>query len=134
VNDPIYNSFAFGKAKGKNAEYGQTTDELIAALTKSHCSEQWIDDEQFALLPIETKSEAEILHEDLLKKEIGIKTPEFNPAKLNLDDTCDECKLKYINPEPKSLMIYLHALRYKGKDWDYKTEAPFWAKDDWTDT
>ncbi|XP_069805831.1 pseudouridylate synthase RPUSD2 [Dendropsophus ebraccatus] len=50
-----------------------------------------------------------------------------------VDPLCGECKLTRPDPSPKDLIMYLHALRYKGEDFDYSTELPEWAKDHWTD-
>ncbi|XP_056401385.1 pseudouridylate synthase RPUSD2 [Hyla sarda] len=50
-----------------------------------------------------------------------------------VDPLCGECKLTRPDPSPRDLVMYLHALRYKGEDFDYSTESPEWAKDDWKD-
>ncbi|XP_053330976.1 pseudouridylate synthase RPUSD2 [Spea bombifrons] len=47
------------------------------------------------------------------------------------DLLCGECKLIRPDPSPKDLVMYLHALRYKGSDFDYSTEMPDWAQEDW---
>jgi len=39
--------------------------------------------------------------------------PPFNEAKLVVDEKCEECVRKYINPLPNEMLIYLHAMRYK---------------------
>ncbi|KAM9294433.1 pseudouridylate synthase RPUSD2 [Gastrophryne carolinensis] len=50
-----------------------------------------------------------------------------------IDPLCEECKLVRPDPSPKDLVMYLHALRYKGEDFDFSTELPAWANDDWTE-
>ncbi|XP_028294809.1 pseudouridylate synthase RPUSD2 [Gouania willdenowi] len=47
------------------------------------------------------------------------------------DHLCNECKLVRADPTDKELIMYLHALRYKGPDFEYSTPLPDWAKDDW---
>ncbi|XP_061650578.1 RNA pseudouridylate synthase domain-containing protein 2 [Phyllopteryx taeniolatus] len=47
------------------------------------------------------------------------------------DPLCSECKLVRADPTEKELIMYLHALRYKGPDFEYSTQLPDWAKDDW---
>ncbi|CAH2328977.1 RNA pseudouridylate synthase domain-containing 2 [Pelobates cultripes] len=47
------------------------------------------------------------------------------------DPLCGECKLVRPDPCPKDLVMYLHALRYKGSDFDFSTEMPDWASEDW---
>ncbi|XP_070973292.1 pseudouridylate synthase RPUSD2 [Oncorhynchus clarkii lewisi] len=49
------------------------------------------------------------------------------------DPLCSECKIVRPDPTEKELIMYLHALRYKGPDFEYSTRLPDWAKDDWID-
>lgn len=49
------------------------------------------------------------------------------------DHLCSECKLVRPDPTERELIMYLHALRYKGPDFEYCTELPDWAKEDWTE-
>jgi len=57
----------------------------------------------------------------------------FDIAKLSVDPHCYECKVKYRDPRPKDLVMFLHAWTYSGPDWHYRTELPNWAKDEWVD-
>ncbi|XP_078133999.1 pseudouridylate synthase RPUSD2 isoform X2 [Sander vitreus] len=79
----------------------------------------------------------------------GNKTPlESQPTKSNGNQTeaathktppetrdhlCTECKLVRPDPTEKELIMYLHALRYKGADFEYSTRLPDWAKEDWVE-
>ncbi|KAG1972527.1 RNA pseudouridylate synthase domain-containing protein 2 isoform X2 [Pimephales promelas] len=47
------------------------------------------------------------------------------------DHLCGECKIVRPDPKEKDLIMYLHALRYKGADFEYSTRLPDWAKEDW---
>ncbi|XP_062863199.1 RNA pseudouridylate synthase domain-containing protein 2 [Trichomycterus rosablanca] len=47
------------------------------------------------------------------------------------DPLCAECKKVRPDPTEKDLVMYLHALRYKGPDFEYSTQIPDWAKEDW---
>ncbi|XP_030574918.1 pseudouridylate synthase RPUSD2 [Archocentrus centrarchus] len=49
------------------------------------------------------------------------------------DHLCSECKLVRSDPTEKELIMYLHALRYKGPDFEYSTQLPDWAKEDWVE-
>lgn len=49
------------------------------------------------------------------------------------DPLCSECKLVRPDPTDRELIMYLHALRYKGPDFEYSTRLPDWAKDDWVE-
>ncbi|NXL87366.1 RUSD2 protein, partial [Alectura lathami] len=47
------------------------------------------------------------------------------------DPLCVECKVTRRDPSPKELVMYLHALRYKGAEFDYCSKMPEWAMEDW---
>lgn len=49
------------------------------------------------------------------------------------DFLCNECKIVRQDPTEKELVMYLHALRYKGPDFEYSTSLPDWAKEDWVE-
>ncbi|XP_035906992.1 RNA pseudouridylate synthase domain-containing protein 2-like isoform X5 [Anopheles stephensi] len=57
----------------------------------------------------------------------------FNPDKMTTDKHCYECKVRYRDPKPQDLVMYLHAWKYKGPGWEYETELPEWARVDWQD-
>ncbi|XP_056914224.1 RNA pseudouridylate synthase domain-containing protein 2 isoform X2 [Takifugu flavidus] len=50
------------------------------------------------------------------------------------DHLCSECGLVRPDPTKKELTMYLHALRYKGPDFEYTTRLPDWATEEWVDT
>uniref|UniRef100_H3DIX3 Pseudouridine synthase n=1 Tax=Tetraodon nigroviridis TaxID=99883 RepID=H3DIX3_TETNG len=50
------------------------------------------------------------------------------------DHLCSECGLVRADPTQTELTMYLHALRYKGPDFEYSTRLPDWAKEDWLET
>lgn len=54
-----------------------------------------------------------------------------NVTKVVRDHLCSECKIVRPDPTEKELVMYLHALRYKGPDFEYSTQLPDWAKEDW---
>lgn len=54
-----------------------------------------------------------------------------NESKVVKDHLCSECKIVRPDPTEKELVMYLHALRYKGPDFEYFTQLPDWAKEDW---
>ena len=138
VNDPLYNSTAFGPKKGKDGDYnGMTMDELIKELRKHHDVGDWIERSQEGNIigisedyvdPEEHDSTLAYLQDiDFVKKEST-----FDPTKVALDPFCPECDVRYMNPKAKHLMLFLHALSYSGQGWSFKTDMPFWAKDDYT--
>ncbi|KAK3581085.1 hypothetical protein CHS0354_033873 [Potamilus streckersoni] len=55
----------------------------------------------------------------------------FDWSKWIPDEHCQDCQMLFVDPEPKDLIMYLHALKYKGPDWEYESELPEWALPDW---
>ncbi|KAH8376917.1 hypothetical protein KR093_002198 [Drosophila rubida] len=53
--------------------------------------------------------------------------------KVVIDKHCYECKVHYRDPKPKDLVMYLHAWKYKGPGWEYETELPPWALEEWSE-
>ncbi|NXD55007.1 RUSD2 protein, partial [Corvus moneduloides] len=47
------------------------------------------------------------------------------------DPLCVECRTSRRDPSPKELVMFLHALRYKGADFEYCSSMPEWATEDW---
>ncbi|CAH1175966.1 unnamed protein product [Phaedon cochleariae] len=65
----------------------------------------------------------------------GHETPDlaFSAEKMTADEHCYECKVRYRDPKPQDLVMYLHAWTYKGPGWAFSTELPDWARLDWTE-
>jgi len=55
----------------------------------------------------------------------------YVPEKMTWDPNCYECKVRYRDPKSKDLVMYLHAWRYKGPDWQFETRLPHWAEHGW---
>lgn len=53
-----------------------------------------------------------------------------DPA-LAADPHCYECRVRYRDPRPRDLVMFLHAWKYKGPGWEYETELPQWANIEW---
>ncbi|XP_074025417.1 pseudouridylate synthase RPUSD2 isoform X3 [Leptinotarsa decemlineata] len=65
----------------------------------------------------------------------GHETPDlsFNLDKMTVDRHCYECKVRYRDPKPQDLVMYLHAWKYQGPGWEYSTDLPDWAAVDWVE-
>lgn len=51
---------------------------------------------------------------DMSDIDCGLTTTKgFDPSQVTVDENCRECKLKYIDPKPENLVMYLHAFKYK---------------------
>ncbi|KAL5022047.1 hypothetical protein ScPMuIL_001202 [Solemya velum] len=180
VNDPFYNSEAFGPERGKGGKYHTTEEEITKAIIKRHNIGLWIDGENPLFKSrLETMRQHKQQNDELPETDKlsdsdkpmdsekltcpddqsttgtpacsgkicdnvdieescttrTIKTPRegFDENKWFPDENCDSCKKRFIDPGPEDLVMYLHALKYKGPDWEYMTSVPDWAKEDWTD-
>ncbi|OAD60861.1 RNA pseudouridylate synthase domain-containing protein 2 [Eufriesea mexicana] len=77
--------------------------------------------------------------EQSLKVTVGTQTgseppdSSFTNDKMTVDPHCYECKVKYRDPKPSDLVMYLHAWRYCGPGWEYETPLPAWAASDWAE-
>ncbi|XP_010165716.1 RNA pseudouridylate synthase domain-containing protein 2, partial [Antrostomus carolinensis] len=47
------------------------------------------------------------------------------------DPLCLECRTSRRDPSPRELVMFLHALRYKGAGFEYCSRMPEWAMEDW---
>ncbi|CAG2104492.1 unnamed protein product, partial [Medioppia subpectinata] len=140
LNDTFYNNDAFGLKRGKDGDYGKTKDEVIQDIEKQH-------QRMLYLLSNVTELSAEERELDDKEREIALKALhhytnreewhslvekyKLDTNALIIDISCEECTNKTIDPNPKDLLIYLHALCYKGEGFEYKTALPVWALDDW---
>uniref|UniRef100_A0A8D0C9J6 Pseudouridylate synthase RPUSD2 n=1 Tax=Salvator merianae TaxID=96440 RepID=A0A8D0C9J6_SALMN len=174
VNDPIYNTSAWGPGRGKGGNIDKTDEELLRALVEEHLSKQNLGlldiaeedlkplardkvhetpgncDKHLQVSPISLNSENTDLSKD--KGENGTAMSSQDPApqvqlpkrdsgetcsdklRHEKDPLCEECKIEMPDPSPKDLVMYLHALRYKGAEFEYCSKMPTWARDDWEET
>lgn len=150
LNDPLYNDVIFGPEKGRAGNFGKTDEQLVKDLIHAHNAENWSKSEdEFPCLPIavDTNGDAEVTGklpkpEQLnhstesvcsMQTQTGIDLPDtkFDQGKFSVDPFCQECKVRYKDPEPKDLIMYLHAVKYSGPDWEYETPMPVWANVNW---
>ena len=128
VNDPLYNHPVFGPEKGRGGNIGKTEAELVSALIEIHNSDNWIGDDTETspaemtrldqdLMALSAKREME---KELVKEsneensnEENSNEEETEGKKVKGDANCYECKVRYRDPTPKDLVMYLHALRYQ---------------------
>jgi len=78
--------------------------------------------------PLESAPVVESEDDELLAKN---KEYRYVPEKMTWDPNCYECKVRYRDPKSKDLVMYLHAWRYKGPDWQFETRLPQWAEPGW---
>ncbi|XP_030306930.1 RNA pseudouridylate synthase domain-containing protein 2 isoform X2 [Calypte anna] len=197
VNDPIYNTQAWGPDRGRAGRIGKTDEELLKALVEEHRAKQSLDILGISEQDWETGTENEDCggskdctesgKDEPIREsscpaqdpeggtrdsergtrdpEGGTKDPERNGVAVcpldsgsNLerlkknqelcsggncegetggkgseekDPLCPECSISRRDPSPQELVMYLHALRYKGAEFEYCSQMPEWAREDW---
>lgn len=159
VFDPIYNHDAFGPQKGKNGDFGKSPETLLTCLMSIHNAEKWllsspnktkdcnikIEDNQGAENVKESQDSSDISMS--FENEVSLKALSHYAVsqeneelaekykkvteKVKYDENCDLCRDKYRDPELRDLVMFLHAYRYRGVGWEFQTELPIWAKEDW---
>ena len=54
-------------------------------------------------------------------------------ASADYDPTCKDCVQPTRDPNTQELVMFLHALRYSGPDFDFSTPLPDWAEETWSE-
>ncbi|KAM8783940.1 pseudouridylate synthase RPUSD2 [Rhynchonycteris naso] len=157
LNDPIYNSVAWGPSRGRGGDIPKTDEELLRDLVAEHQAKQSLDVLDICegdLSPGLTDSTApssELSKNHL--KELAASAQKMDgvleaasqgldtmaPANAaeagimdqEIDPLCAECRLVRQDPLPRDLVMFLHALRYKGPGFEYFSPMPTWAQEDW---
>lgn len=143
LNDPIYNNHCvWGPDNGKGGTSKDIKDILAAfeesrkdailrlkACTKKdksssvlNCQTQHCSSPKGECNDLGPKDAVSSFKEPLSSSDL--KSSDFDPD-------CSECRNPIPDPTPSELVMYLHALSYKGPGWEYKTSIPYWAGDDW---
>lgn len=198
VNDPLYNSAAFGPNRGKGGKFDRPSEEIEKVIIQiRNCAvKKAVDSPMFAKLVEKMKESKEHQRETELQKaekllsnetncnngnddakddksrdeppvkkvkaeendkKTETKTPEkkseekpaakadkkkevkqlpFNEDKYlrRMDKWCENCRKDIPDPKPAEMVMYLHASRVKGPDWEYNAPVPAWAKEDWKES
>ncbi|XP_028933149.1 RNA pseudouridylate synthase domain-containing protein 2 [Ornithorhynchus anatinus] len=131
LNDPIYNTAAWGPARGRGGHVPKTDEELLRDLVAEHRARQSLvglgpDDDDDELGP----GAPSVLPGDHRPPS---PTPDVNEdaGEGDVDPLCEECRLARPDPSPQELVMYLHARCYKGPGFEYCSPLPAWAQDDW---
>ncbi|XP_075817915.1 pseudouridylate synthase RPUSD2 [Microtus pennsylvanicus] len=157
LNDPIYNSPAWGPSRGQGGHIPKTDEELLRDLVAEHQAKESLnvldicEDDLVPGLMDSAAPSSELAKNSLQEltrvaqktdgiaeaASQGLDTPEkANAEKADVmnqetDPLCAECRLLRQDPLPQDLVMFLHALRYKGPDFEYVSPMPAWAQDDW---
>ncbi|KAM4829266.1 pseudouridylate synthase RPUSD2 isoform 1-T1 [Thomomys bottae] len=155
LNDPIYNSSAWGPSRGRGGHIPKTDEELLRDLVAEHQAKQGLEvldlcegdlssgpSDPIAPSSVLAKDNSEMMAtaaqgvdgvieagpEHLDPPGTASETDDLNQE---TDPLCSECRLARQDPLPQDLVMFLHALRYKGPDFEYVSPMPPWAQDDW---
>nr|XP_042131894.1 RNA pseudouridylate synthase domain-containing protein 2 isoform X3 [Peromyscus maniculatus bairdii] len=155
LNDPIYNSAAWGPSRGQGGHIPKTDEELLRDLVAEHQAKESLNVldlcegdlasglmdstapsaelakgslEELAAVAQKRDGIAEAASQDLDAPE---KTAKADVTNQETDPLCAECRVLRQDPLPQDLVMFLHALRYKGPDFEYVSPMPVWARDDW---
>ncbi|XP_036911959.1 RNA pseudouridylate synthase domain-containing protein 2 isoform X2 [Sturnira hondurensis] len=159
LNDPIYNSVAWGPSRGRGGHIPKTDEELLQDLVAEHQAKQSLDvidlcegDLSSALTDSTAPSSElgkdyleglvasaqkmdgilEAAPQDLDTKALAPgNAAEKDVVNQEIDPLCAECRLVRQDPLPQDLVMFLHALCYKGPGFEYSSPMPAWAQDDW---
>ncbi|XP_021581456.2 pseudouridylate synthase RPUSD2 isoform X2 [Ictidomys tridecemlineatus] len=159
LNDPIYNSVAWGPSRGRGGHIPKTDEELLRDLVAEHEAKQSLDVlglcdgdmppgltdstapsselakdrlEELAIAPQKMDGIVEAVPQDMDTVDLAQgKAAETDVMNQETDPLCAECRLVRQDPLPQDLVMFLHALRYKGPDFEYVSPLPPWAQDDW---
>ncbi|KAF9980103.1 hypothetical protein BGZ65_005551 [Modicella reniformis] len=125
TNDPLYhNKDIWGERNGQGGVSEEMEKELVQKLLERGEMEDEVDYE----LATVAVAAANVVNNALIDSNNnnnntptpGQGQPEF----------CQICRLpSRADPEPKKRIMYLHAWKYRAKDWSFQTELPDWAKE-----
>ena len=139
TNDPLYNSDIFGPEKGKGGNLGKSREKLVEDLIEHHTVENWVNSDEYEASDlklergeVEPKELVANINESIKDESTGLDEDQAadNPRSNDpyYDPHCVECKVSYKDPPPRTLVMFLHALKYSGEGWSYHTEMPEWSK------
>ncbi|XP_025328960.1 pseudouridylate synthase RPUSD2 [Canis lupus baileyi] len=159
LNDPIYNSVAWGPSRGRGGHIPKTDEELLRDLVAEHQAKQSLDVldlcegdlppglidstapssevgkdhiEELAASAQKMDGAVEATPQDLDTMTLAPgKAAETDVVNQEIDPLCAECRLVRQDPLPQDLVMFLHALCYKGPGFEYFSPMPAWAQDDW---
>ncbi|EDV26051.1 uncharacterized protein TRIADDRAFT_1807, partial [Trichoplax adhaerens] len=157
VNDPIYNHEAWGPNKGKAGHIDKDVDSIVLTLLQFHRHDNVIPKQVDEIKNLDSvdeldkdnsssssqncenisqvrqhqdnKSESHITTEKIQASEDVNQSPMVSPLENNVHQDCVECRLTYKDPTPEEMVLWLHALKYKGPDWEFEAKLPEWSLD-----
>ncbi|CAH1233487.1 RPUSD2 [Branchiostoma lanceolatum] len=141
INDPLYNSAAWGSKRGKGGIDSTSMNDILGKLVTEETERQSSSPSGDSNSAQTGSSESEHTPSEQsadLDTEEGAKVKGQGVTKSTddvstVDPICDECRVSRRDPTPKELVMYLHALSYEGEGWSFETPPPKWASEDWVE-
>ena len=106
------------------AERNTTTETRIDVIKNPKSLDKEPDEENIKTCSVKTENYNDKLDNEKVGDQLntmakrqktgpGMLIPEFDTSRINFDPKCPDCQLKYKDPTPEDLVMYLHALKYK---------------------
>lgn len=138
IDDPIYNHPSWGSTRGRGGVSDELVHKVICELAKSSTAADSAHPtctENDAIVPQKMSHQISSETEDTAgtsgDQEANRGTVQLFTAKY-YDQDCSECHITRRDPTASELSMCLHALSYKGPNWEYRTGLPSWAEQDWS--
>ncbi|XP_031563039.1 RNA pseudouridylate synthase domain-containing protein 2-like [Actinia tenebrosa] len=128
IDDPIYNSPVWGTNRGK----GGVTDDQALKVIQALAESTTIMDTDIT----ENRNKSENLMENMAHSSVEDHSEDeksvgrMEKSLYVKDGDCSECRIQRRDPTPEELTMCLHAISYKGPDWEYQTKQPPWVAQD----
>ncbi|KAK6736159.1 hypothetical protein RB195_019062 [Necator americanus] len=119
VGDQIYNSFVWGKSKGKAGDYGKSYEELCIDVREAHRGSNWHE-----TVNQDYESRMERMANENLDPEPFDYESQDRPS---YDPICLNCNVVKKRVPLDHFQLFLHCLRYSTENWSYSTPLPDWA-------
>ncbi|XP_073233770.1 pseudouridylate synthase RPUSD2-like [Porites lutea] len=120
INDPIYNHTAWGPHRGRGGVSVELVKKVMSELTEK-------------LDRNKTDAIARMASQEKDSGTLSSDSEENSNCNQYHDKDCSECHIIRSDPTRSELTMFLHALSYKGPNWEFETRLPSWAKEEWSE-
>ncbi|VDN01914.1 unnamed protein product [Thelazia callipaeda] len=119
IDDYIYNTLAWGKAKGENANYGKSLEQLRKDILDEHKASHWQEE-------VDPEYGARV--REIAEGEVQLESEGLNTEiRKDFDPICMGCCTKKKEVMEKHMMLHLHCVKYQTSEWSYTSDIPKWA-------
>ena len=129
MNDPLYNHEAWGEERFQSGPCTKNVFDVVLAISRTYEHDPYV-----MLNPSETPQNETAAKSNkdsqIVNKTVDSSSSDTEPTESNtphFSPTCPECRNPLPDPVMKWMVMYLHAYKYKGSDWEFLTDLPPWA-------